>query len=143
MPSQPAYFYRQSAVLPYREHQGKLEILMITNRRRRRWVIPKGIQEPHLTPAASAANEALEEAGIQGLISEMPIGYYDYKKWGGTCVVVVFVMKVTTLLEQWQEDFRDRAWLSIPEAANRAREIKLKALMRALPNFLAQEGEPT
>ena len=40
------YFCRQSGVIPYRVRKGNLEILLITSRRERRWIIPKGIIEP-------------------------------------------------------------------------------------------------
>lgn len=54
----PEWFYRQSGVIPYRWQQEELQVLLITNRRNRRWVIPKGIVEPELSPAASAVKEA-------------------------------------------------------------------------------------
>ena len=56
----PEHFFEQSAVLPYREDRKRLEFLLITSRRRKRWVIPKGVRELDMTPAASAAKEALE-----------------------------------------------------------------------------------
>ena len=44
----PEHFYTQSAVIPYRERNGAIEVLMITSRKRKRWVIPKGVREPEL-----------------------------------------------------------------------------------------------
>jgi phosphohistidine phosphatase len=132
----PDYFYTQSAVIPYREREGGPQVLLITSRKKRRWVIPKGVKEPDLTPQASAAKEALEEAGIEGCISERPIGSYRYRKWGGICTVQVFVMAVARERETWEEPYRDREWVSLETAISRIDEDRLKDLLRSLPGFL-------
>ena len=77
--------YRQSSVLPYRLIGNRVEIMMITSTKRKRWILPKGIVEPDMTPAESAAKEAMEEAGVEGEVSPVSIGKYHYKKWGGLC----------------------------------------------------------
>ncbi len=132
----PAYYYRQSAVIPYRLDSGSLEILMITSRRKKRWVIPKGIIEPNLSPQLSAAKEALEEAGLEGQVSPTPLGNYEYHKWKGTCKVEVYTLQVEKVLDRWQEDYRDREWISLHAAINRAEEPGLKEILRSLPSFL-------
>ena len=131
MTDRPAWHYRQSAVIPHRRRQGGLELLLITSRKRKRWVLPKGIVEPGLTPAASAAKEALEEAGVEGEVSAEPVGRYEYEKWGGTCRVEVFTLAVETVLGRWPEEFRERRWLSPEEAARRVEEPELRRLLLA------------
>lgn len=133
----PAHFYTQSAVIPYRQVQGRFEVLLITSRKKKRWVIPKGVMEPELSAADSATKEALEEAGIRGSVSASPIGNYAYDKWGGTCTVQVHTMSVHEILDEWQESYRDREWVSIEEAVARVREPDLKQLIRQLPDFHA------
>ena len=135
----PDYFYLQSAVIPYRERREGFEVLMITSRKRKRWVMPKGVKEPELSPQASAAKEALEEAGIEGAVSERAIGSYQYEKWGGTCTVEVFTMRVRKVLEEWEESFRDREWVSVEEAIRRVREPELKRILKRLPDFRRSE----
>ena len=61
--------FKQSAVVPYRLVKNEIEVLLITTRKGR-WIIPKGIIEPELSAAESAAKEALEEAGVKGEVSE-------------------------------------------------------------------------
>ncbi len=129
MNDKPEYFYRQSAVVPYRFNQDDLEILLITSRRKKRWVLPKGIHEPHLSAAESAAKEALEEAGVEGQTAESAIGRYTYEKWGGTCAVEVYPMRVERVHETWLESYRDRIWVSTAEAANRVDEPALKEIL--------------
>lgn len=125
----PDWFYRQSAIIPYRFRDGDLEILLISNRRKSRWIVPKGVKEPHLSAVDSAAKEAMEEAGIRGRVSAKSIGSYKYEKWGGTCTVEVFLMEVRKILDKWLEDDRDRKWLSPKRAADRVDEPKLKRLL--------------
>jgi len=127
----PEHFYRQSAALPFRHDRGSLEILLITSRRKKRWVIPKGVVELDLDPATSAAREALEEAGIEGELSSRSIGSYQYEKWGGTCSVEVFSMAVETTYNAWPESYRDRHWLDPVEAADRVNEPALKKIILA------------
>ena len=131
----PEHFYMQSAVIPYRERGEEIEVLMITSRKRKRWVLPKGVKELDLSPQDSAAKEAFEEAGIEGLVSEGPIGSYQYDKWGGTCTVEVFTMNVQKVLDEWEESYRDREWVSLAEAMGRVSEPELKRILQRLPEF--------
>ena len=126
----PEHFYRQSAVLPYRIEQGRLKILLITSRKRKRWVLPKGIVESDLSPAESAKKEALEEAGIEGTLVDQPLGTYSYEKWDGHCTVEVFPMFVEIMHPTWEENERTREWLSPSEAAARIDETELQDIIR-------------
>jgi 8-oxo-dGTP pyrophosphatase MutT (NUDIX family) len=87
------------------------------------------VVEPNLSPAASAANEALEEAGVRGAIDEEPLGTYHYRKWGGTCTVQVFAMEVEEEVADWPEaSTRRRAWLAIDDAKRRVDEEGLRQI---------------
>ena len=122
-------YIEQSGVIPYRLEQGKIEILLVSSRKKKRWVIPKGIIEPDLTPQDSAAKEALEEGGILGEVLPESVGTYTYEKWGGVCRVVVFLLKVTSLEANWLENYRERQWFSLPEAQKRLEEAELKNIL--------------
>ncbi len=139
MISYPDWVYRQSAVLPYRRRDGDLEVLLITSRGGRRWVLPKGIVEPGMTPPVSAAKEAREEAGIEGAVSERSLGKYRQDKWGGTCRIEVFPMRVTSESENWPEaEIRRREWLPLSEAIERVRGKKLRRILGSLRKRLAK-----
>lgn len=133
----PEHFYKQSAVIPYRQGVGGLEVLLITSRKKKRWVIPKGVKERHMSAQASAANEALEEAGVEGRVHERALGCYRYQKWGGECTVEVFAMFVETVHEEWLEGHRDRRWLPPEQAAAIVDEEALKGLILKLPAWIA------
>jgi len=128
--------YRQSGVIPYRFQGAELQVLLITSRKGKRWIIPKGIVEAEFSPAESAVKEALEEAGVRGTIAPEPVGSYQYQKWGGTCTVDVFLMKVETSEPTWEEDFRKREWLPLDKAIARIREKPLRKIMANLPGKL-------
>lgn len=114
----PAYYYRQSSVVPYRQHQGELQILLTGSSSAKHIVLPKGIIEPGLSPAQSAAREALEEAGVEGHVHEPALGNYQKNKWGAELPVEVFAMQVTRELPgpQWEESHRSRRWVSVEKA---------------------------
>ena len=44
----------------------EIDILLVTSRRKSRWIIPGGVIEPNVSARKSAAMEALDEAGIRG-----------------------------------------------------------------------------
>src|SRR5438132_14328494 len=98
----------QSAALPYRlDEAGKPEVLLVTSARTKRWTIPKGCAEPHLTLAENAAKEALEEAGIVGVVAPRSSGMFRATKRVADGVVTievrVYLMRVTGTLEDWPE----------------------------------------
>jgi 8-oxo-dGTP pyrophosphatase MutT (NUDIX family) len=71
----------QYGALPYRFNQdAALEVLLVTTRGTRRWIIPKGWPIKALRPAKSAAREAFEEAGVTGRIGTKPVGLFTYDK---------------------------------------------------------------
>jgi phosphohistidine phosphatase len=132
MLTKPDWYYTQSAVIPYRRQDGEIRFLLITSRRRKRWVLPKGVCERGMSASASAAKEALEEAGVRGRVAAEPVGRYTYRKWGGICRVEVFTLLVEEVLERWPEQFRDREWLKPEEAASRVQEEDLGRLLVAV-----------
>lgn len=130
----PAYYYTQSSVIPYRVRDGKMEILVIESSKKHHLVVPKGIKEPGLSPRESAAREALEEAGVEGEVVEAALGSYRCEKWGGTCTVDVYAMKVTRVIaeEDWEESHRGRQWLSPEKAASQLKQEELRPLVMKL-----------
>lgn len=127
----------QYGALCYRVLKGKTQVLLITSRTRRRWIIPKGWPVAGTTPEKSAAIEAWEEAGVRGKLSSKCIGTYDYIKEGeGSeadrhCIVGVFPLKVKTLAEAFPErKQRRRKWFSPKSAAKKVAEPELRELLR-------------
>jgi phosphohistidine phosphatase len=130
----PAYYYRQSAVIPYRVRDKSIDVMLIGSSKRNHWVVPKGIHEPGMSAQDSAAQEAFEEAGIKGKVSESKIGTYEYDKWGSTCKVEVYAMQVSEILPEyeWEESHRGRKWMSTVEAAALVKEPSLRPMIKSL-----------
>jgi 8-oxo-dGTP pyrophosphatase MutT (NUDIX family) len=127
----------QYGVIPVRRSPaGAVEVLLITSRETRRWVVPRGNPIPGKSPAESAAQEALEEAGIVGAVGAEPIGRYDYEKRrrSGAAVpaqVHLFVMSVAEEQDEWPEKAeRERRWFAAHEAAALVHEDELARLIR-------------
>ena len=127
---------RQVAALPWRLGDDGVEVMMITSRETRRWVIPKGGRMVGKTDPQAAAQEAYEEAGVQGETLEAPIGHFRYAKRlksGETqaCVVAVYPLEVLIQLGAWPEDQqRQRRWMPQADAADAVHEEDLADLIR-------------
>jgi 8-oxo-dGTP pyrophosphatase MutT (NUDIX family) len=118
---------RQAAALPLRRGR----VCLITSRNGKRWVIPKGWIDPGHTAGETALQEAWEEAGLTGALEQEPIGSYLYEKEGQQYHVIVFVMKVTGVAQEWAErSFRQRAWVSPAGFFERVEDTGLTDIVR-------------
>lgn len=126
----------QFGALPWRIRDGKLEFLLVTSRGTGRWILPKGWPMHGATPAEAAATEALEEAGVTGMPSNVAVGFYSYaKEYEGDnlpIVVAMFPLRVKKVLKEWPEMHeRKRKWVSRKKAASLLREPELRQMVKA------------
>lgn len=129
----------QFAGLPFRVVKGKkgkrVEVLLVTSRETRRWIIPKGWPMDGLTPADAAAQEVWEEAGARGRGYDVCLGLYSYRKWLSEddflpVIVAVFPVKVRELADEYPEVAeRRRKWFSLKKAASKVEERDLRQLI--------------
>jgi ADP-ribose pyrophosphatase YjhB (NUDIX family) len=125
----------QYAALPWRRNGEGVEVLLITSRESRRWVIPKGWPIKGLKPGPSAAQEAFEEAGVVGHIGRKPIGGFHYDKRLRTgrlqhVRVQVYGLEVIGERDFWPEKGqRERLWIAPGEAAGLVDEPELVVLL--------------
>jgi 8-oxo-dGTP pyrophosphatase MutT (NUDIX family) len=113
-----------------------LEILVVTTRQSRRWIVPKGWPIKRLTPAKSAAREAYEEAGVRGKIGARPIGNFRYKKAADAngadadCEVKVFPLLVKRQSATWPESGQRLVqWVDPEKAISLIRQPELKSMV--------------
>lgn len=129
---------RQIAAMPLRWNDGEVEVLMVTSRETKRWIVPKGWAMKDRKPWEAAAIEALEEAGVTGRISDEAFGTYSYQKKLDDgrhvlCRVRVYPMTVVEQRDSWKEKAeRRRAWFRVGKAAKLVDEPELGALLRSL-----------
>jgi 8-oxo-dGTP pyrophosphatase MutT (NUDIX family) len=125
--SSPTRWINQAAALPVKDGH----VCLVSSSSGRRWVIPKGMLEPGKTSAEIAMQEAWEEAGLVGRLQPTPIGTYQYQKYGGICLVTVFLMHVTDVAEDWPErSVRTRVWLPPEEAIDLLEEAALRDIVQ-------------
>lgn len=127
---------KQIAALPIVETGDGPLVLLITTRSRGHWTIPRGWPKPGVPDAELAAQEALEEAGVEGDVGSEPIGRFLYTKrlhlfsWA-RCDVEVYKLTVGCQLLDWPEkESRKTKWVAPDEAASMIREKGLAGLLR-------------
>ncbi len=125
----------QFGALCWRMRGDKPEVLLITSRQRKRWIIPKGWPVDRATPIEAAQTEAWEEAGVVGKAAPVCLGIYSYNKHLDgqgvlPCVVAVFPVRVKKLDRDYPEKSeRRRKWLSRKKAAKLVDEPELANLI--------------
>jgi 8-oxo-dGTP pyrophosphatase MutT (NUDIX family) len=130
----------QLGALPYRfDFEAGVEVLLVTSRGTRRWIIPKGWPIKGFKPARTAAREAYEEAGVRGRVAARPLGRYVYEKRleertaPFPCEVQVFPLLVKRQLKKWPEcKQRTVRWFPAPEAAALIKDDNLRQLILKL-----------
>jgi 8-oxo-dGTP pyrophosphatase MutT (NUDIX family) len=133
----------QYGALCWRDGGDGVEVLLITSRDTGRWVIPKGWPMAGLAPEAAAAQEAWEEAGVNGQINPCCIGRFGYQKVLSIsttipCAVTVYGLRVKTLATSFPEaKVRQRKWFPLEEAACLVAEPELSQI---IAGFTPPEG---
>jgi 8-oxo-dGTP pyrophosphatase MutT (NUDIX family) len=129
---------RQVAAIPFRMREdGRVEVMLVTSRTTRRFIVPKGWPMKGKSGRKAATIEAQEEAGVSGKALKQPAGTYSYwKRMTNRFVrvdVVVYLLEVTEEMADWQEaSARQRAWLPPVDAALLIDEPELSTLLRDL-----------
>ncbi|RWC33104.1 NUDIX hydrolase [Mesorhizobium sp.] len=129
---------RQVAAIPFRLNaHGDIEVMLVTSRTTRRFIVPKGWPMKGKSGRKAATIEAQEEAGVLGKTLSQPAGTYSYwKRLANRFVrvdVIVYLLEVTEELADWQEaKRRQRAWLAPADAAVLIDEPDLSTLVKTL-----------
>ncbi|KAL6994542.1 Nucleoside diphosphate-linked moiety X motif 13 [Sarracenia purpurea var. burkii] len=140
-----------SGCIPYRvakddkdhnsDRKHKVEVLMISSANRDGLVFPKGGWDDDETLEEAACREALEEAGVKGILNGNPLGVWEFRSKSseercsleGGCKGYMFALEVTEELEIWPEQgVYDRKWVYLKEAFKLCR---YEWMRRALEKF--------
>ncbi len=124
----------QFAALCWRVKNDQVQICLVTSRRRKRWILPKGWPMHKQTPAAAAATEAFEEAGLSGDAIDQCLGVYtyvkEYKGFDLPVVTMVYPVHVLNIHSSWPEQHqRRRKWFTPKKAAKKITEPELKRIV--------------
>ncbi len=116
---------------------------MVTSRDSGRWVIPKGWPMEGRTLHGAAAQEAWEEAGVEGTVSPVELGRFSYDKgqaegFSIPVEVRVFLLEVDRLANRYPEKTqRTRRWFTPADAAQSVAEPGLQAILKRLSDHKA------
>lgn len=127
----------QIGALCFRDTPKGREILLITSRRGKRWILPKGNPIKGLSNAQTALQEAFEEAGVRGNISKEPIGKVRTAKNNGNGFRIKIDLIIYELEVSVQESIfpekgqRKVMWLPIQEAIELCDEDSISFLLES------------
>jgi 8-oxo-dGTP pyrophosphatase MutT (NUDIX family) len=137
---------QQFAALPWRASaETGVEILLVTSRDTKRWIIPKGWPMKGRKPHIVAAIEAQQEAGLNGKVEKEKLGAFSYRKRlesGGAvdCVVDVYPLRVARQRKKWPEKGqRVTYWFPFADAAQQVDEIELREIILAFGRLTAEK----
>ena len=136
----------QFAALPWRIGEaGTRQVMLLTSRETRRWVIPKGWPMKGRKPAEVASREAYEEAGLVGqIVGKRPIGIFHYEKRLGTNALLCEVQVFSFWVNKQLDDAITRVRTLPDEQQREAAQILLEFLdleesdMRLTPEQIAE-----
>jgi 8-oxo-dGTP pyrophosphatase MutT (NUDIX family) len=78
------------------------QVMLLTSRETRRWVIPKGWPMKGKKPAEVAAREAFEEAGLIGeIVGKKPLGNFHYPK---RLKIKPFCVRFASTCSEWNSN---------------------------------------
>lgn len=136
---------RQFGAIPYTVVDSQVVFLLVTSRGTGRWIFPKGDPMKGLAPAQVAAQEALEEAGIEGEVDTAPLGSYRAFKTMAfrrkIIEVEMYPLRVTQQWNDWPEKGRrHRHWAILPEAKRLLSDARVADLALKLNKRLQLKG---
>jgi len=111
----------------YQRKDERLQLMLVSNRKGTRWILPKGQPEREQLDVEVALDEAYEEAGIIGRVDDSPVEVLHYTSSTGDVDLHVYKMKIGHLVEDWPEQsFRQREMVDVDVALLMVRKKALR-----------------
>ncbi|GAV82581.1 NUDIX domain-containing protein [Cephalotus follicularis] len=129
--------------------ENELRVLMISTPNRDDLVFPKGGWEDDETISEAANREALEEAGVTGILSENPLGVWEFRSKSkqnscsleGGCRGYMFAMEVVEELDSWPEQSSyNRKWLTPEDAFKLCRYDWMRDALKRFLTTITKES---
>ncbi|MDS9469196.1 NUDIX hydrolase [Paracoccus sp. MBLB3053] len=102
---------KRYGVICYLPGKKQDDVVLVTSRRSKRWIFPKGRKIPGMSGPASARREAYEEAGLLGRVDRRIKFRIIAEQAGSKVELMLYPMRIEKILKRW------------PEARHRARVI--------------------
>lgn len=125
---------KEIASFAYVIKRGRLQIVLVTNRGRTRWILPKGQPESHMLDGEVALMEAYEEGGLLGsLDTRVACRRVALNTARGRVKLHVYAVRVTKLLDDWPESyFRKRKLLDPDSAVKKIDKMALRKCIQVM-----------
>ncbi|WP_134681802.1 NUDIX hydrolase [Paracoccus ravus] len=79
------------------------DVILVTSRRSKNWIFPKGRKIPGMSGPASAKREAYEEAGVLGSIDKRRKFRILSEQDGAKVELMLYALRVEKILKRWPE----------------------------------------
>lgn len=132
--------FQQACAVPYQLQNNHITFCLITSRSRGDWIFPKGNIAASETPQEAARKEAFEEAGLEGEIVA-DLGEFTYTKKGFVLLTSIQLIKVTHYRETWQEQDRQRCWVSPVRAQELIERGEMRTALQNATHWLSKHGQ--
>ncbi|EDQ89949.1 uncharacterized protein MONBRDRAFT_18868 [Monosiga brevicollis MX1] len=121
-----------SGCVPFRCTPAGLDVLLITNRKKTHWIIPKGGWETDESAEEAAIRETYEEAGAQGTIVTKLVDRLHVGKKGQHQHHHYYALLVDQILQHFPEqEQRQRRWFPINDALETCqRDVMHEAILK-------------
>jgi 8-oxo-dGTP pyrophosphatase MutT (NUDIX family) len=127
---------KQFGAVPFRVRRGRIEVMLVTARDGKRWLVPKGWPMKR-GPRYTARKEAFEESGVKGKVQRKPLGTLKYRKKIRSRRTKVNLRLYPLAVKKQVRRFperkqRLRRWFSLKRAVERCRDPGLGRLLRRI-----------
>ena len=103
--------------IPFAKINGQLQLVVVSTKAGNRWIFPKGCPETGKAPEETALSEAVEEAGVEGILvgPSIPAWFWRDRQ----CYRIEYwPMEVHSIRTKWQEDGERKRILCFPAEAH-------------------------
>eukprot|EP00993_Chasmostoma_nieuportense_P005223 NODE_5853_length_602_cov_4.640000_g5688_i0.p1 GENE.NODE_5853_length_602_cov_4.640000_g5688_i0~~NODE_5853_length_602_cov_4.640000_g5688_i0.p1 ORF type:complete len:193 (-),score=63.85 NODE_5853_length_602_cov_4.640000_g5688_i0:23-559(-) len=130
--------------IPMRMHGGEIQVLMLTSRRGKKMIFPKGGWDADETVDEAAVRECWEEGGVTGVLDpSFKFTTHFTSHNHERSHITMFLLYVDCIHAKWPEPDRTRSWLSLTECEANCHHEWMLQLLQHLPPAPAVPCEAT
>jgi len=124
---------KEIAAFIYQRKGKRLQLMLVSNRKGTRWILPKGQPEREQLDVEVVLDESYEEAGIIGSVDDSPATVLHYVSSTGDVNLHVYKIQIGQLLKNWPERFfRQREMVDVNVALLMARKRALRLAIKEI-----------
>ena len=127
-------YNKEIGAFVYQIKRGRVYLVLVTNRTRSRWILPKGQPEFRLSDKKVALLEAYEEAGVRGKLNRaIKRVDVEIRTGNGNVRLKVYPVKLKKLMTDWPERrYRNRQLLPADQAIKLVQAKEFQGCIRSL-----------